>query len=80
MRKIAVFLGVDGNKPGERGILMMQVRRGIKVGVKSLSKQVEMASGAPKRKMSLNRSTEGSPILVKWKAESLSTDAGGWRK
>lgn len=42
---------------------MTWIRKGIKVGVKSLSRQVGMASGAQRRGMSLNRSMDGSPIL-----------------
>lgn len=58
---------VDVINPRERGILMMWIKRGINVGVKSLNRQVGMASGAQRRGLSLNRSMDGSPVLGTWK-------------
>lgn len=46
---------------------MMWMRKGIHVGVKSLSIQVGMAPSAPRRGLSLNRSRDGSPVLGTWK-------------
>lgn len=53
--------------PEERGILMMWMRKGIHVGVKSLRRQVGMAPRAQRRGLSLNRSVDGSPVLGTWK-------------
>lgn len=47
----------------------MWVRKRMNVGVKSLSRQVGMASGAERRGLSLYRSMDGSPTLGTWKAE-----------
>lgn len=50
--------------------------------MKSLSRQVTLASGVRRRGLSLNRSTDGSSILGTWEAELISTGAGagGWGK